>query len=105
MRKKTSRIIVLGKYISVTKDDYISLTDMLKAKDGDYFISDCLRNITSARFIRNFNFLSLISTPTYPPLKVGYIRQENQNYLPVCVQLRTGRRLSSAGLIETQSSI
>ena len=24
--------------------DYISLTDMLKAKDGDFFISDWLRN-------------------------------------------------------------
>ena len=29
--------------ISVNDEDYISLTDMLKAKDGDFFISDWLR--------------------------------------------------------------
>lgn len=28
--------------ISVNNEDYISLTDMLKAKDGDFFISDWL---------------------------------------------------------------
>jgi len=26
--------------ITVNNDDYISLTDMLKAKDGEFFISD-----------------------------------------------------------------
>ena len=30
--------------MSVNDDDFISLTDMLKAKDGDFFISDWLRN-------------------------------------------------------------
>ena len=30
--------------VSVNEQDYISLTDMLKAKDGDFFISDWLRN-------------------------------------------------------------
>ena len=30
--------------VSVKDQDYISLTDMLKAKDGDFFISDWLRN-------------------------------------------------------------
>jgi hypothetical protein len=29
--------------ISYGGDDYISLTDMLSAKDGDFFISDWLR--------------------------------------------------------------
>jgi len=51
MSKKTSKIIVLGKYISVTKDDYISLTDMLKAKDGDFFISDWLRNRNTIEYL------------------------------------------------------
>ena len=30
--------------------DYISLTDMLKAKDGDFFISDWLRNRNTVEF-------------------------------------------------------
>ncbi len=32
-------------------NDYISLTDMLKAKDGDFFISDWLRNRNTIEFI------------------------------------------------------
>ena len=37
--------------ITVNKDDYISLTDMLKAKDGDFFISDWLRNRNTIEFL------------------------------------------------------
>jgi len=37
--------------ISVNDEDYISLTDMLKAKDGDFFISDWLRNRNTIEFI------------------------------------------------------
>ncbi|MBX3184555.1 MAG: KilA-N domain-containing protein [Polyangiaceae bacterium] len=33
------------------EDDYISLTDMLKAKDGDFFISDWLRNRNTVEFL------------------------------------------------------
>ena len=40
MGKKNKQITVLGKKISIDKNDYISITDMLKAKDGDFFISD-----------------------------------------------------------------
>ena len=32
-------------------EDYISLTDMLKAKDGDFFISDWLRNRNTLEFL------------------------------------------------------
>ncbi|MBU2474552.1 KilA-N domain-containing protein [Patescibacteria group bacterium] len=32
-------------------NDYISLTDMLKAKDGDFFISDWLRNRNTVEFL------------------------------------------------------
>jgi len=35
----------------VQEEDYISLTDMLKAKDGDFFISDWLRNRNTLEFI------------------------------------------------------
>lgn len=44
---KSKTIIVEGKeinIISVNNQEYISITDMLKAKDGDFFISGWLRN-------------------------------------------------------------
>ena len=37
--------------ITVRDEDYISLTDMLKAKDGDFFISDWLRNRNTVEFL------------------------------------------------------
>lgn len=37
--------------ISIGDKDYISLTDMLKAKDGDFFISDWLRNRNTVEFL------------------------------------------------------
>ncbi len=52
MAKKS--ISVKGTEISIisTKDnDFISLTDMLQAKDGDFFISDWLRNRNTIEFI------------------------------------------------------
>lgn len=55
MSKPTkSTIQVRGTEITVlsTKtDDYISLTDMLRAKDGDFFISDWLRNRNTVEFL------------------------------------------------------
>lgn len=52
--KQNRKIEVLETAISVVsvKDqDYISLTDMLKAKDGDFFISDWLRNRNTVEFL------------------------------------------------------
>jgi hypothetical protein len=37
--------------IETELDDYISLTDMLKAKDGDFFIADWLRNRNTVEYI------------------------------------------------------
>lgn len=37
--------------ISAEERDYISLTDMLRAKDGDFFISDWLRNRNTIEFL------------------------------------------------------
>ncbi len=37
--------------ISVNSEDYLCLTDMLRAKDGDFFISDWLRNRNTLEFI------------------------------------------------------
>lgn len=54
MSKKTTVIEVQGTQITVAsrpQGDYISLTDMLKAKDGDFFISDWLRNRNTVEFL------------------------------------------------------
>jgi hypothetical protein len=37
--------------INVNGEDYICLTDMLRAKDGDFFITDWLRNRNTLEFI------------------------------------------------------
>jgi hypothetical protein len=37
--------------LTIELEDYISLTDMLKAKDGDFFISDWLRNRNTVEFL------------------------------------------------------
>jgi hypothetical protein len=56
MKKKPTNatINVRGTEITVIRredEDYISLTDMLKAKDGDFFISDWLRNRNTVEFL------------------------------------------------------
>ncbi len=54
MSKKSKKIEVQGSeitIISINNEDYISLTDMLKAKDGDFFISDWLRNRNTVEFL------------------------------------------------------
>ena len=49
-----SKIIVNDTIINITQinnEDYICITDMLKAKDGDFFISDWLRNRNTLEYI------------------------------------------------------
>jgi predicted nuclease of predicted toxin-antitoxin system len=64
---KTSKIQVEDKLISIVKkdeQDYICLTDMLKAKDGNFFITDWMRNRNTLEFLSvwekinnpNFNY-------------------------------------------------
>jgi hypothetical protein len=53
-KTKSTSIEVHGTAVSILsgKDgDYISLTDMLKAKDGEFFISDWLRNRNTVEFL------------------------------------------------------
>ena len=52
--KKNETINVSGVEIRVAKfndEDYICLTDMLKAKDGEFFITDWLRNRNTLEYI------------------------------------------------------
>ena len=51
MSKKYNKIVVLDNWITITPDDFISLTDMLKSKDGDFFISDWLRNRNTVEYL------------------------------------------------------
>ncbi len=49
-----AKITVINTDINVVKvkgEDYICLTDMLRAKDGDFFITDWLRNRNTLEFI------------------------------------------------------
>lgn len=51
---KNKIIIVKDNAIPITRindNDYISLTDMLKAKDGDFFFSNWLRNRNTVEFL------------------------------------------------------
>ncbi len=52
--KNTKQISVLDvpiNIISINDNEYISLTDMLDAKDGSFFISDWLRNRNTVEFL------------------------------------------------------
>ncbi len=51
MAKQSRTITVLNEQICITKDDYLSLTDMLKSKDGNFFISDWLRNRNTMEYL------------------------------------------------------
>ncbi len=51
---KNKKISVEGRDITIILEndqEYISLTDMLKAKDGDFFISDWLRNRNTVEYL------------------------------------------------------
>lgn len=51
---RMAKIIVQNTEVSVIKvdgEDYICLTDMLQAKDGDFFITDWLRNRNTLEYI------------------------------------------------------
>jgi hypothetical protein len=53
-KSKSNMIQVRGTSITIISEkdtDYISLTDMLKAKDGEFFISDWLRNRNTVEFL------------------------------------------------------
>jgi hypothetical protein len=49
-----AKLSVLGQEIGIIKyndQDFISITDMLKAKDGDFFIADWLRNRNTIEYL------------------------------------------------------
>ena len=52
MKQATMEVQGIAVAVRSEKDgDFISLTDMLKAKDGDFFIADWLRNRNTVEFL------------------------------------------------------
>jgi len=51
MSQKAKTITVLNEKIRITKENYISLTDMLRSKDGNFFITDWLRNRNTLEYL------------------------------------------------------
>ena len=54
MKEIKSNLIVNGievNYKKINEEEYICLTDMLKAKDGDFFITDWIRNRNTLEYI------------------------------------------------------
>lgn len=37
--------------IQINNEDYICITDMIKAKDGDFFVTDWLRNRNTLEYL------------------------------------------------------
>jgi len=53
-RKKARSIVVQGTPVGVTRrgeEEFLSLTDMLKAKEGEFFIANWLRNRNTMEFL------------------------------------------------------
>lgn len=77
--KKTrlkSTMKVKGTTIDIVRrgnEDYISLTDMLKASDGDFFISDWLRNRNTIEFL---GIWETVHNPSFNCGKFATIRSQ-----------------------------
>ena len=73
---KLKKIEVEGTTIGIVnhnEEDYISLTDMLKAKDGSFFISDWLRNANTLDYIKAWE---IMNNPHFNYGEFATIRQE-----------------------------
>lgn len=73
---KSNKIEVKGTSITILKEitgDFISLTDMLKAKDGDFFISDWLRNRNTVEFL---GIWESVNNPNFNYGKFAIIRSQ-----------------------------
>lgn len=73
---KLKKIEVEGTTIGIVnhnEEDYISLTDMLKAKDGSFFISDWLRNANTLDYIKAWETMN---NPHFNYGEFATIRQE-----------------------------
>jgi hypothetical protein len=79
MNKKSRSLVVQGTTVTIMgreEHEFISLTDMLRAKEGDFFISDWLRNRNTIEFLGvwervhnpNFNYGELATIRSHAGL-------------------------------------
>jgi hypothetical protein len=87
--------------IKVGNEDYICITDMIRAKDGDFFVSDWLRNRNTLEYIGiwekiynpNFNygeFTIIKSQAGLNRFKIS-VKELIEKTNIICLQARTGR--------------
>jgi hypothetical protein len=87
--------------ISIENEDYICITDMIKAKDGDFFVSDWLRNRNTLEYIGiwekvynpNFNygeFAIIKSQSGLNSFKVS-VKELIERTSSISLQAKTGR--------------
>ena len=87
--------------IQVNQEDYICLTDMLKAKDGDFFITDWLRNRNTLEYIGiwekvynpSFNygeFATIISRAGLNNFKIS-VKEFTARTCAISLQAKAGR--------------
>ena len=99
-----AKIIVQDTEISVIKvenEDYICLTDMIRAKDGEFFVTDWLRNRNTLEFIGiwekvynpNFNygeFATIRSQAGLNSFKIS-VKEFVARTDAICLQAKAGR--------------
>ena len=99
-----SKITVQNTEINVVKvgnEDYICLTDMIRAKDGDFFVTDWLRNRYTLEFIGiwekvynpNFNygeFATIRSQAGLNSFKIS-VKEFVARTNAICLQAKAGR--------------
>jgi len=87
--------------IQIDNEDYICITDMIKAKDGDFFVSDWLRNRNTLEYIGiwekvynpNFNYGEFAIIKTQSGLnnfKIS-VKELAERTNICCLQAKTGR--------------
>ncbi|MBQ6615041.1 MAG: KilA-N domain-containing protein [Thermoguttaceae bacterium] len=90
--KRTDKLDIKGTVVRIVKigdEDYICLTDMLKAKDGDFFIADWLRNRNTLEYI---GFWERVYNPDFNYGEFATIRsQSGLNSFKIGVQEFTQR--------------
>ena len=99
-----SKIVVKDTEINIIKienEDYICITDMIKAKDGDFFIADWLRNRNTLEYIgvweslynSNFNygeFAIIKSKSGLNNFKIS-VKEFVEKTNAICLQAKPGR--------------
>ena len=102
--RKNETINVSGVEIRVVKfhdEDYICLTDMLKAKDGEFFITDWLRNRNTLDYIGiwekvynpAFNygeFATIRNQSGLNSFKIG-VQEFTERTNAICIRAKVGR--------------